>query len=332
MTDTQILIEQRDRLLDSIVDAHLAAELPGNSDTMAFARTIVRSALLGRLGPLTAPETNTVVMPALPPMQIPISPDPPVETVPEEAATPDSGVPGSPSSGEAPGKELVVEPSPATPKQRGGKREGAGRRPANAKAEQLHQPPAKEETLNQPDSTGAIFEARVYVLNCIEKRQGVSSRIVENLTGWDKPTSGKFIRQLMDEAQQKGLVPSGKAQRVTAGIGALLEAVAAVDEDEEPEDEELEELKHAMHPATPAAVPGKRTLPKWWSESAAKYCPGCMSIIQPNYYANSKTWESPTMYQKRKTCSIECRDKARKAETTTRRNFRPEAETATTAP
>ena len=338
MTDTQILIEQRDRLLDSIVDAHLAAELPGNSDTMAFARTIVRSALLGRLGPLAAPESAAVVMPALPPMQIPISPDPPVETAnpSEGAATPASGVPGSSSSGEAPGEGLVVEPPQATPKQRGGKREGAGRRPANAKAEQVQQPPAKEATINPSGSSGAIFESRVYVLNCIEKRQGVSSRIVENLTGWDKPTSGKFIRQLMDEARQKGRVPSGKAQRVSAGIGALLEAVAAVDEDEEPDDEELEDLEQAMHPATPKAakpviVHAKRDLPKWWSEKVAKYCPGCMMLIQPRYYPNNKMFEGQTAYEKRKTCGFSC-PKTENGAVKKGGNFRPEAANASATP
>lgn len=288
----QALIEQRDRLLDQIVDAHLLAEMPGESDTMQFARTLTRSALLGRLEPLPF-AGPAVVRASLPPADVSISPDPLVETA-EACASPDlpehpgCGVPGRPT-GETPEEESVETSPPVTP---------VSAVPANV-----------------PGSSGAIFEARVYVLNCIEKRHPVSSRVVENLTGWDKPQAQKFVRELMDEAQRKGRVPSGKAQkkqRIEAGFTAIAAAIAAAGDldDEEPDDDELAEVEEAASPVLTAA---NGNLPPWLSDSSARYCKKCLLMIQPQRVGAKQHWQGKVSYEQREYCSRACYQATRKA-------------------
>lgn len=284
LTDLEILKEQ-------ILSERCQQELPGDTPLVTTARKLLLVGLLGRLptnGHADAPQ-NTL------PVPLSLSPVSPVETAPEVSIdTPGAVAPGESLAGETPEEVVATAPPPGD----------------------LSEPEAVVIPIDrerQPGSSGAIYEARIHVLTCLDKNRGVELRAVRNLTGWDAITASKFIRDIQDEYRQvqRQSPKTGRPLKgIRAGIDSLLDAVANApddEEEEEPEPGELESIEAEAGPETGTETgPKPSDKPRWWADSEARYCKTCKAVLPPKYKrskAGNKQWESLFQYNMRSYCA-----------------------------
>jgi hypothetical protein len=252
------------------------------------------------------------------------------------AGTEMTEVPASFLSGEKQEKEEQALPSPAPPVIQ-----------QHADAVRISPKPVEKPAKNQHIETGssdALYQARVYVLTQIEKKQPIDAKLIAEYTGWDSPTVRKFVNELQDEWNRrkpgKGL-PLTANDGIQAGFDALAKAIYAPDMDEEPDAIALEDIE-AEEEAVTVAAPSVKSItsgmqqqakatsdrPVWWSDALVRYCQGCGEPMQPRKIKNhdKSWWETRTQYETRKNCSIDCRTKAQVGVPKKKEpSFRPEA-------
>lgn len=151
--------------------------------------------------------------------------------------------------------------------------------PAPRVVEASEPSPAKEK-----GSSGAIFEARIYVLSCLEKGNTIQKRVVANLTGMADEDVGKFISALHEEARQKGLIKVSKAKPKPW---------------ESSEDSEEE---------APSTTEGET--PAWWTPEKQRHCQVCEEPLPIRRIG--KYFQSEGQYEHRRYCSRTCAGKGRK--------------------
>lgn len=255
-------------------------------------------ALTVRTLPLPEPLIEWAI-PTPKPLTVQISPDPSVERISESSA--ETETPDASPAGETQEEVSPPLPSPVTPVIQQ-PQTAMQQPPAATVASETVEKPA--ESLNAPGSSGAIYEARMYALSQIEKGEGIHTRIIANLTGWDAATVRKFACEIQDEwKRRKECKKSASVEEaIEDGFDALMAAISEEAEEEviEPEPE-------------PVADKPARELPPWWSLDIAKYCPVCHMLIQPAYYEGCHKWEQKDAYKARKTCGMACSKKLRKA-------------------
>lgn len=248
-----------------------------------------------------APTTATWTIPTPAPMTVQISPETSVEPVVSTLATLETAdAPAEPPSGETqeelipdktspapliiPQPQTVIEPSPVV----------------------VVSPESVEKPTNQPGSSGAIYEARMYALSQIEKGNGIHTRIIANLTGWDAATVRKFVCEIQDEWKRRK--ECKKSAEVETGYISVVDILLAATEEIEDEEEVIEPAPE------PVTEKPSRGLPPWWSQEMARYCPVCHLMIQPAYYEGCQKWEQKDAYLSRKSCGKACSKKLRKPE------------------
>lgn len=228
------------------------------------------------------------------------APDAPVETTPEPPPYSGDAALGGATSGDT--SASIPHRPKRTYTRKPRKPEPSASAPPPAPSVKLEPEPQQ-----QKGSAGAVFEARVYVLSCVEKNEGVNIRIVMNLTGWDRPVAMKFIHELQEEAKARKPRPT-KAQRVEAGITNLLQAIEnAPDEDteEEPSDAELRAMERKSAPKPSQAAKSEK-MPSWWTPENQKRCERCGEVIQPTRFGAKQYCQSFAHYQARVYCSRQC--------------------------
>jgi hypothetical protein len=295
------IIARRDALLEDIVTEKVNTRIPGQDDFDRFARDVTISALLGRF-PAERAETvdeaaqsdgatcqaSPVVMPGSPLL---LSPDTPVETVPDSLP---AGVeaPGEQPSGEPPEEKVDQEP-----------------------------PPLVEIAAVVDTETIAEKAARLYVEDCILRRQPINRSIVGTYLGTSVSADAqKFVSKVQDSINKRvtgrseGYKGKEKQRQVAVGFERLMQAVGATPDDDDDEAEPSdEELLAEPRGQTRQTATRQTAAPRWWSESVARQCqnPECRKRLEPRRVAAG--WESLTLYKKRDYCDRVCSGKGRSA-------------------
>lgn len=219
MTETEFR-ERRDKTLDAIVMARMRERISGEDEESEFLRLAAAATLMGRfpMNGLTAPpETSEIFLPissASSPVETPLEPP----AVTREVTSGNAGETGETQ------EEMKPEASPPAPTTRFVRSEEEQRKTSESmkaswarrrgqeaieEATSARPEPAlipqAEQRMRVPGSSGAIFEARMYILTCIEKGEGISARVVENMTLLDTSTVRKMIAEIQLEAKRNGL-------------------------------------------------------------------------------------------------------------------------------
>ncbi len=311
---TTTLVERRDALLETIVSEHLREELPGETETIQFARDVTLSALLGRIvtTPAPAPLAETtalsipVVMPAAPALTpAPTPPDSPVETLPEDSPPSEDVAPGVAASGET-SEEVRVGLPPVS---------------------------------SQPDETATIVENLAPPLPHLacppsehpayhQVLQIALSRARELLSGARGTfnafcTAASKATGLSEIAVRPLCIQAHRAIKVedtvqftssfvnSPEIGRPKPAAPVADVSITYASDEAEQVPvKGLHTPDPDKTrqksPSGQPQPPWWTESAVRQCRTCGGIIPPRRFEKTRGWESPSMYSQRRTCGRVC--------------------------